>query len=410
MRSRAIPLRFGIMTQIATYEFESKAGRNSGPRLVVRATAADWDGLQARREDWMALFRQTIEPDIFADPLFVTASLQHLSRTRHPQFILTHAPDGQTLTGVFPVQVPRRGFGVTARLWSTPMMANGALLVDEAMAGDALRQFFAWIGAHHPHVKSVIFPALKRAGALARALRETMAEAGLRIHETAQRSRAIVSRDLWTAGAASSKPCKGKLREFQRLRRRLCEQGELKYVSAQTPNELRPAMERFLSLEAAGWKGKRGTALLCDPSLATFARALVRHIARRGRCRIDCLELDGKAIAMGIVLSAGGKSFYWKTCYDEAFARFSPGVLFSLEMTQEVFASGAIVIDSCAIEGHPMIDHLWREREEIADFIIATPVASATAFRAAVNVEDGKRAARKLLKSAWYFLRGRKAS
>ena len=169
-------------------------------------------------------------------------------------------------------------------------------------------------------------------------------------------------------------------------------------------------MERFLALEASGWKGNRGTALLCDPSLATFARAMVRHIARRGRCRIDALELDGKPVAMGIVLSAGCKSFYWKTCYDEAYARFSPGVLFSLEMTQSVFESGAEMIDSCAIEGHPMIDHLWREREEIADFIIPSPAASPAAFGLAVQSEEGKRAARKLIKSAWYFLRGRKAS
>lgn len=398
------------MTQIATYEFERDAGRNSGARPIIRATVVDWDALQARRDEWMALFRQAIEPDIFADPLFVTASLQHLARQKHPHFILTHAPDGLALTGVFPVHIPRRGLGIVARLWTTPMMANGAMLVDHAMVADALRQFFAWMGAHHPHVKSVIFPALKRDGAFARALREAMADGALRIHEAAPRSRAIVSKDLWAAGAASSKPCKGKLREFQRLRRRLAEQGELKYVSAQTRNELRPAMERFLALEASGWKGKRGTALLCDPTLATFARAMVRHIARRGRCRIDALEVDGKPVAMGIVLSAGGKSFYWKTCYDEAFARFSPGVLFSLEMTQSVFESGAEMINSCAIEGHPMIDHLWREREEIADFIIPSPAASPAAFGLAVQSEEGKRAARRLLKSAWYFLSGRKAS
>ena len=54
-----------------------------------------------------------------------------------------------------------------------------------------------------------------------------------------------------------------------------------------------------------------------------------------------------------------------KIAYDEAYARFSPGVLLELD-NLDLLARGDIDwMDSCAAENHPMIDSLWGERRTI---------------------------------------------
>ena len=52
-----------------------------------------------------------------------------------------------------------------------------------------------------------------------------------------------------------------KLKELRRQRNRLAEHGEVRFEVARTPQEIASAVEIFLTLEASGWKGQRGTAL-----------------------------------------------------------------------------------------------------------------------------------------------------
>jgi CelD/BcsL family acetyltransferase involved in cellulose biosynthesis len=401
------------MTQIATFErdFDVRTRqRPARPSGSVRALAVDWDGLQAWREGWMELARRALDANIFADPLFLTAALQHVPPARRPVFVVTFdEAEPDRLTGVFPLHIPRRALGSIARVWFNPMMANGAPLIDAARAPQAIRELFAWMQQNHPNIRALMFPALGMEGASAQAIQATAKALAAPVRVFDERSRAVVSADLWQAGSASSRPPCATGKELRRLRRRLGEQGDLTYVSARTPNDIRPALERFLALESSGWKGRRGTGLLCDPSTATFARALVRHLARRGRCRIDALELNGKPIAMGIVLLTGERAVYWKTCFDENFSRFSPGSIFSLEMTDAVLGDDDVTtIDSCAIENHPMIDRLWRERATVADIAIAIPGGSSIAFNVAMAMEAARRRARALLKKGFYAATGRK--
>ena len=61
-----------------------------------------------------------------------------------------------------------------------------------------------------------------------------------------------------------------------------------------------------------------------------------------------------------LVLRSGDRAFYWKTAYDEAYAEYSPGVQLTLELSRaQQRDQRSSLTDSCAIEGHPMIDRLW---------------------------------------------------
>jgi hypothetical protein len=58
-------------------------------------------------------------------------------------------------------------------------------------------------------------------------------------------------------------------------------------------------------------------------------------------------------------------SFSFKTAFDEAFARFSPGVLLQIDNLAILDRPEIAWMDSCAAEQHPMIDSLWAERRAL---------------------------------------------
>ena len=65
------------------------------------------------------------------------------------------------------------------------------------------------------------------------------------------------------------------------------------------------------------------------------------------------------------------RAFYFKLGVDERFAKFSPGVQLTLELTRHLCASAVIATaDSTASADHPMINPIWRGRLKIGDVLI----------------------------------------
>ena len=162
-----------------------------------------------------------------------------------------------------------------------------------------------------------------------------------------------------------------KLKELRRQRNRLAEHGAIQFDIARAPGDVAAAIDIFLELEASGWKGKRGTALGQDPGDAAFIRRATSALAKTGSCEIVTLRSGDTPVASAIVLRHLDRAFYFKLGVDERFAKFSPGVQLTLELTRHLCADPAIrMVDSTANPGHPMIDPIWRGRLAIGDVLI----------------------------------------
>ena len=162
-----------------------------------------------------------------------------------------------------------------------------------------------------------------------------------------------------------------KLKELRRQRNRLAEHGAVSFDVARTPEDVGPAVETFLRLEASGWKAKRGTALMQDDGDAGFVRRATMALAERGQCEIVTLRAGDTAVAAAIVLRHQDRAFYFKLGVDEQFARWSPGVQLTLDLTRYLCADPAIAMaDSTASPDHPMINPIWRGRLAIGDVLI----------------------------------------
>ncbi|MGB3445948.1 MAG: GNAT family N-acetyltransferase [Xanthobacteraceae bacterium] len=173
--------------------------------------------------------------------------------------------------------------------------------------------------------------------------------------------------DLLLQSALGSK----KLKELRRQRRRLADHGRVEFAVARTPDEVSRAVETLLTLEASGWKGQRGTALLQRAGDSQFIRAAAPMLAKTGACEIVSLHAGATPVAAAIVVRHQDRAFYFKMGIDEAFAKFSPGVQLTLDLTRHLCADPFMATaDSTADAGHTMIEPIWRNRLRIGDVLL----------------------------------------
>jgi CelD/BcsL family acetyltransferase involved in cellulose biosynthesis len=331
---------------------------------------------QVPRAAWDGLAEAAIEPNAFFAPGYALPAFGCGPKQSSPQALLVHS--GTRLTGLLPVvwawsalrlpvpalvaQQPYSPLTVPLLCGAHAEQAAGALIDAAAAAGARL----------------LSLPAMTLDGPAFGALTAAMKTRGLvaTIHNEHERAALDASQDAesYLRGGFGSK----RLKDLRRLRNRLEEEGRVAFTVARDPAAVTAALERFFALEARGWKGQAGTGLGQRADDAAFAR----EAAGAGVFTIAELRVDDRAVASGIVLQQGNRALFFKIAYDETLARYSPGVQLTVELTR-LFAAdpGIALVDSTADAGHPMIDHVWRERLCVGDMLIPThandPIAGA---------------------------------
>lgn len=319
---------------------------------------------------WRALAQRAIEPNGYYLPGWELA-VSATARGRTDAAALTAHDRASRLIGLLPVISLWRAFGIPlpALVSAHPYGTLCSPLIDRDRAGDAATRLLRHAresGAHALVLRDVALD-----GAAMTALKEAMARDGLRPRVLSSYVRA--SLDATQDGENLLRAAVGakKLKELRRLRHRLAEHGTVTFDIARRPDEIGAALETFLALEASGWKGKRGTALIQHDGDATFIRRAVPALASTAQCEVITLRAGATAIASGLVLRHQDRAFFFKLGIDERFAKYSPGVQLTLDLTRHLCADPTIAsADSTAGADHPMINPIWRGRFAIGDVLI----------------------------------------
>jgi CelD/BcsL family acetyltransferase involved in cellulose biosynthesis len=356
---------------------------------------------------WRGLADRAIEPNGYYLPawaLAVDASAR--GRTGASALRAFDAPSAR-LTGLMPVISLWRAYKIPlpALVSAEPYGTLCTPLLDRDDPRDAVARLMDQArkaGAH-----ALILRDISLDGAVMQAIAGVLQQNGRRPAVLHARLRACLdaTRDAEDLLREALGP--KKLKELRRQRHRLAEHGAVDFEVARTREEVTAALETFLSLEASGWKGKRGTALINDAGDAVFIRRAAPALADTGQCEIVSLRAGNTPVAAAIVLRHQDRAFYFKLGIDERFAKFSPGVQLTLDLTRHLCADPAIAsADSTAGADHPMINPIWRGRFSIGDVLVPLrrndPVVAL--IHAALAL---RRKARELARSAIHFVRGR---
>lgn len=352
-----------------------KISLSAGPMASASASASDGVEVRSRLatavdpvlwRDWQALADRACEPNSFAEPWFVDASLRTIGQDRQVRFLEARLR-GQ-LIGLMPtaLEMPYGRIPVIfTQNWCHHQMFLGTPLIQAGLEEKFWTAIIEYLDSARWAWSFLHVRNLAEDGSAHIGLQRAAARLGRDCSIVHRRIRAVLQSDLDPATYFERSVRQKKRKEIKRLRNRLSEMGEIRMRSLASESEVEPWSDHFLRLEQQGWKGKAGSALASRPESEACFRELVSAAWKNGRLQFLRLDLGERPLAMLVNLLSPPGSFSFKTCFDEEYARFSPGVLLQIENLAILERDDIEWMDSCAMEDHPMIDHLWSERRSI---------------------------------------------
>lgn len=138
----------------------------------------------------------------------------------------------------------------------------------------------------------------------------------------------------------------GKFRQNLRNRlSRLKKIGEPALDTVDGGPQLDDACADAIRLEESGWKRNAGTAIVSDPAVHRFYRALARRAAANGWLRLMFLTVSGQRIATSYAFAYDRRLFLCKTGYDPAHDTCAPFKLLTYFALRDAFERGFVELD-----------------------------------------------------------------
>jgi CelD/BcsL family acetyltransferase involved in cellulose biosynthesis len=322
--------------------------------------------LRALVPAWEALAAEAIEPNPFYEHWMLLPALAAYAGAQEG-FRCVAVWDNGILGALFPMKLEHRYRGLPVavlRAWRHRNMLLSTPLVRAQNAVECIRAFLE--SGIAPVIELEHIPA---GGPFYGALVEAAAAAGSPWHASDAYARAALHRDRDPREGFNSN-MKNNLRRGEKRIRAL---GRLEPVRLAPDGDAAAWTEEFFRLEAAGWKGKAGTALACRGDDRKFAAETFAEAHRRGRLLITGLDLDGKPIARHCLFMGGDGAYTFKIAYDESYERCSPGILAEVDNVRQFIETPALRwIDSFTAPENVTTGRVWKDRLTIQRVAVGT--------------------------------------
>jgi CelD/BcsL family acetyltransferase involved in cellulose biosynthesis len=375
-------------------------------RYAANALAVEWRSLSELEpiaNEWRELAARALEPNVFYEPAFAQPAAKIFGRDAGALLVWS-GTSPRKLLGFFPARIEPRRYGLKLPVlvgWSHAYAPLGTPLVEREAAEPVIAAWLACL-ADDPELPGlVLLPFLPVDGPFATALDAIVRRAQMPIADFNLYQRAQLVPDGDRLFYVERTVGQHRHKELRRYVRRLGDIGALLFTTATEPETVAGAIADFFKLETRGWKGKAGTAASLHDDIRGFITSAINGLAAEGKVAINRIFIDGSAIAVTIMLRSADTAWFWKIVYDEKFAHYSPGVVLTFAVTEDLVEDTTLVrTDSCATADHPMIDHVWRDRLTLCDRLIAVrPTAPFAAVRRLEMLRNAAIAAAKAVRS-----------
>ena len=313
---------------------------SSQPALHVDVVS-DLGTLAAHAAAWDALAVGTSQQLPMMSHAWADAGLRHLLKPGENWRCLL-AYDADRLVGVLPVIIPppeRAGLRLKP-LRSHDSWTDGSadvLLAEGELAAPALQTLLAKLYDAVPGYTSLYLSGMRHGSPTLSALRaKSLGQvADVELNDSACLLRPQGTFELYRQGLSS------KLRkDMKQARQRLMQAGPYESVFLSGTDATVEALEPFVTLEASGWKGREGTAILTRPGQLAYYTSLCENFAQRGWLEWHFLRSNGRNIASRLAIRCGANLVLAKVGYDENYARCSPAWILFEDTVRRAFEDG----------------------------------------------------------------------
>jgi CelD/BcsL family acetyltransferase involved in cellulose biosynthesis len=360
--------------------------------------------------DWLA--SNAVERNIFFEPQVMEPALRHLAPDGADLCMATDPQDAIPRAAI-PLRRAQRRYGpvptpVPLAVWHHPYSMVATPLVSPEDPAGALEALLAKAARRQDGPPVLLIQKMLTDGPVWQLLQQVIKTSGRRLHVLETTQRAGLKLDVEATKAATLRTILGgkSTRSIKASRRKLGEHGALSHTTATSPDDVGNALATFLALEAGGWKGRSGTALI-SAGHDGFACEMAENLASDGRAHIDLTMLhepgkNPRAIAGTLSIKAGSEDapiwMPWKIAFDEAFVRAGPGALALADLTERLLQEAQEVeqpfrIDSLAAPENLLARRLWHDHWTLVDVLIDLKPGGSGAFGPILMAEKARKSA-----------------
>jgi hypothetical protein len=130
--------------------------------------------------------------------------------------------------------------------------------------------------------------------------------------------------------------------DLRRARRRAAKRGELRVetLALKDNEQLLQKLRTAFRIEASGWKGRNGTAILSNPRRERFFRRYACWAQQEGVLRLIFQYIDDEPVAVQYAIESAGAFWLLNVGFDEAYRECSPGNLLLEESIRNAARGG----------------------------------------------------------------------
>lgn len=386
------------------------------PEQVAASPALEGRLIDARQfAAWRTAFDDLSERAVEASPFMHPAVVEAAAATARVRVAIAIDPHSGRLAGAWAFAVDRPRSGCPVRLLRAPASVTYGCLstpvLDSDRPDEALAALFDAIADSPETPSMLLLTDMSADGPVMACLRRLLTVRGLGSAELGRLQRPALASDLTATDYLKANLSASTRKKLRQHGRRLAERGAVTFTTHREPNDVAAALEEFLRLEAAGWKGARNTAFLSNEADATFIRSALTGLAGSEAAWIEALRVDGRPVAMQILLRSGRTAFTWKTAFDEQWHQFSPGILLMQEYTTTLLGDPSLELtDSCSCAADGFMGQMWAERREVVDLLLEARRSGWLWLKLVGATEHGFRRVHALAKRLYYAARKLRAS
>ncbi len=361
----------------------------------------DRKAIFALGDEWERLSCNAVEENPFYSPVFMRAVLENIEINREIKALAVYKD--ANLVGFLPFIIdPWRWMRASAvnRAWITPYSTLTLPLIDRKCAGEVVEALVMAMDEHSAVGSFWLFDNFNLEGPVAALFEDVLKRNNLPSTIFDEFDRPILEQGLTFDQHMLNQVSKKRRSGLKRNRKRLMEKGRVEMCAFTSGPELDTAVEDFLKIEAAGWKGKRGTALASNGSSAAFARSVFGDAGGKSITRAEVLYLDETPIAVSLTISVGKTAFTLKCTYDEDYRSYSPGLLLEQDIIESFLnAHWAQRLDSAITTTGHVLEGMWKDSMRVGDVMMcADATKSADSFDNYARLEKLRRLCRHKLK------------
>jgi CelD/BcsL family acetyltransferase involved in cellulose biosynthesis len=350
---------------------------------------------------WASLEANSVEGNAFLSPHFVIPAVNHLegSYDQKPLILAVESGDGAELLalGLFERSTNSRLLPLThLQSWRCEHTLFDGLLVDKQAGSAALDAFFEWFAHQGRRWHGIAFTDRSADGELNDLLEKAAAKTNATWFEDWSRERAVIPIAEVPDDCLPTLYSKNRRRSFKRSAKQLATFGQVSYSFADKANTTAEDVQAFLELEAMGWKGEEGTALLSSSGHEQFCREMATRFAADEQLIIYQLLIDDMPVASALNMRSADDVFCFKIGWNPEFASGSPGILNELNFLQTCRENlpNIRMTDSCAKPGS-YVEDVWPWKRRLTTGVFTTTRTGTLAANAMTQLKRLKRMLKK---------------